>query len=85
MEASLRAKVQAAVPNIETLLVLEDGDACNGSYTLVVVSPYWDGKGPLDRAREVNKAIEEEVKSMHALSVKCWTPAQWEKHRSKFE
>jgi stress-induced morphogen len=31
----------------------------------------------------VNDALKEELKSIHALSLKTWTPEQWEKKKSE--
>ena len=61
-----------------------DGQACEGSYTVVVVSEVWEGRPPLERARTVNELLKAEIARMHAVSVKCWTPAQWEKHRHAY-
>ena len=63
----------------------EDAEACNGSFLVVVVDEAFDGVSPLDRARKVNGIIAEEIKQLHAITIKCWTSAQWEKHRSKYE
>lgn len=46
---------------------------------MVVVSPKFEGKPLLQRHRLVNGALEEELKTIHAFSMKTLTPEQWEK------
>lgn len=57
--------------------VLDTSGGCGSSFELAVVSPIFDGKQLLARHRLVNDALKEEMKDIHALSIKkCWTPAQ---------
>ena len=37
------------------------------------------GVGLLDRQRKVNEVLDEEMKVIHALTMKTWTPKQFEK------
>ena len=86
LEEVIIQKLEASIKDISTLIVREDKAACNGSYVIVVVAESFQGVGgPLDRARLVNGLLAEEIKKMHAVTVKCWTAAQWEKNRSQFE
>ncbi len=85
MEEAITLKLRAGVPDASTLIVREDKAACNGSWVIVVVAESFQGVGPLDRARLVNGLLAEEIKKMHAVTVKCWTAAQWEKNRAQFE
>jgi len=55
---------------------------CGTSFSTVIVSEKFNGKPLLQRHRMVNSALEEELKSIHALTMKTWTPEQWEKQKS---
>lgn len=37
----------------------------------------------LDRQRLVNDTVKEEMKTIHALQMRTWTPAQWEEKRKQ--
>ncbi|XP_063614551.1 bolA-like protein 2 isoform X2 [Penaeus indicus] len=54
-------------------------DGCGAKFNVVVVSPKFEGKPLLQRHRLVNGALEEELKTIHAFSMKTLTPEQWEK------
>lgn len=41
------------------------------------------GKALLARHREVNAALAEELKAIHAITLKCLTPAQWEEKQKQ--
>ncbi len=49
-----------------------------GHFRAVVVSPLFEGKGPVERQRLVYSALAEEMGSeIHALSMRTLTPAEW--------
>jgi len=52
---------------------------CGQSFQLnVVVAPAFDGKKLLERHRMVNAALSEEMKVIHALSIKrAWSVAEY--------
>lgn len=57
--------------------VLDVSGGCGQSFEVAVVSPQFEGKRLLERHKLVNAALAEEMKSIHALSIKkCWTPQQ---------
>ncbi len=57
--------------------VILSGEGCN--LDVVVVSPSFEGKSPLQRQRMVYAAVDELLRSgeLHALSLKTLTPGQW--------
>ena len=57
-----------------------DGADCDGNakLELVVVSSQFEGTSLLQRHRKVNAALSEFMPKIHALSMKTWTPAQYE-------
>jgi len=48
---------------------------------VVIVSTKFEGVGLLQRHRSVNKCIENEMKDIHAIQMKTWTPKQYEKKK----
>ncbi len=51
-----------------------------GHYEACVVSPVFRGLGPVERHRAVYTALQEEMKqSIHALSLKLFTPEEWQR------
>jgi stress-induced morphogen len=47
-------------------------------FKVLVVSPAFEGLGLVDRHRRVNEALRDELRrSVHALSIRALTPAQW--------
>uniref|UniRef100_A0A7S1BJQ6 BolA family transcriptional regulator n=1 Tax=Corethron hystrix TaxID=216773 RepID=A0A7S1BJQ6_9STRA len=52
---------------------------CGTKLELTIVSAVFSEKSPLARHRAVNSILKEEIASdIHALSIKAWTPEQWE-------
>lgn len=58
------------------------GEGCEGGYKvdLKVVSPKFEEVPLLKRHQKVNQIFSEELSSnkIHALTIKAWTPAQYE-------
>lgn len=53
-------------------------------FKLVCVSPLFEGKSLVERHREVNHLLEQELKDgVHALSLVLKTPGQWEKSQHR--
>lgn len=52
-------------------------------FELVLVSHLFDGVPLLERHRMVNEALGDDINEIHALSMKTWTVAQWEKKKSQ--
>lgn len=61
--------------------VEDQSDGCGGKFSVVVVSAKFQGKPLLQRHRLVNGILEEELKSIHAFSMKTLTPEQWEQQQ----
>ncbi|XP_018860422.1 protein BOLA2 [Juglans regia] len=73
VESSLRAKM-----NPSQLEVIDTSGGCGASFAIEIVSEKFEGKRLLERHRLVNAALEEEMKEIHALSIKkALTPEQW--------
>mmetsp|Transcript_17811 Transcript_17811/g.24723 ORF Transcript_17811/g.24723 Transcript_17811/m.24723 type:complete len:85 (-) Transcript_17811:41-295(-) len=54
--------------------------SCTGQakLELIVVSSQFEGVPLLARHRKVNTALAEYMDQIHALTIKAWTPAQYE-------
>jgi stress-induced morphogen len=48
-----------------------------GEFAALIVSSQFEGKALIARNKLVNSALEEELKTFHAFSQKCFTPEQW--------
>ncbi|KAL5999983.1 BolA-like protein 2 [Asimina triloba] len=59
--------------------VSDTSGGCGASFAIEIVSEQFEGKRLLERHRLVNSALEEQMKQIHALSIKkAVTPAQWQ-------
>ncbi|XP_033628483.1 bolA-like protein 2 [Asterias rubens] len=63
--------------------VVDESSGCGAKFNVVIVSDVFTGKPLLQRHRMVNDCIAEEMKTIHAFSMKTLTPEQWEKQQSK--
>jgi acid stress-induced BolA-like protein IbaG/YrbA len=64
-----------------TLIESQDLTGGGDHWQVIIVSPAFEGKGLLEQQRMVNDALKQEMESqrIHALTMKLYTPAQWEK------
>jgi stress-induced morphogen len=73
---ALKDKLEAAL-EATSVTVIDTSGNCGATFDVAVVSPQFEGKLPLARHRLIMGALKEEMKTIHALSVKAaWTPAQ---------
>lgn len=56
-----------------------DGDGRH--FAAVIVSSEFEGKGMLQRHRQVYQALGDRMGKIHALSMQTLTPAQWADNR----
>ncbi|KAG5025488.1 hypothetical protein JHK86_021402 [Glycine max] len=62
--------------------VVDTSGGCGASFVVEIVSEQFEGKRLLERHRMVNAALEEEMKQIHALSIKkAVTPDQWKQQQ----
>ena len=78
----LMAKIQESELQPTHLEIVDTSDGCGSKFEAIIVSPAFDGIGLLDRQKAVNEIIKEEMESIHAFSMKTWTPAQHEKKKA---
>lgn len=72
MQRKLTDELEASV-----VLLTDTSAGCGSSFSAVIVSERFDGVGLLDRQRLVNGILADELKSLHAFSMKTWTPKQY--------
>jgi len=75
----IKTTLEKALPGstVETRDLTGGGD----HWQVIIVSPVFEGKGLLEQHRLVNEVLEAEIgdQRIHALALKTFTPAQWEK------
>jgi stress-induced morphogen len=64
-----------------TLVETQDLTGGGDHWQLIIVSPAFEGKGLIDQHRLVNEALKEPLgdQRIHALALKTYSPAQWDK------
>ncbi|KAL6345978.1 hypothetical protein AAG906_025258 [Vitis piasezkii] len=71
-----------SVMNPSHLEVIDTSGGCGASFAIEIVSEQFEGKRLLERHRMVNAALQEELKQIHALSIKkALTPEQWKQQQ----
>lgn len=66
--------------NLEAQFVeIEDQSncGCGMKFDALIVSPVFEGKPLLQRQRLVNQVLSEEMKYIHAFTMKTLAPSQW--------
>lgn len=56
---------------------------CGMKFDAVLVSPKFEGKPILQRQRLVNQILTEEMKHIHAFTMRTLTPDQWKEAMKK--
>ena len=75
----IKATLSQALP--VSLVEAQDLTGGGDHWQVIVVSPAFEGKGLIDQHRMVNEALKEPMadQRIHALSLKTYSPTQWEK------
>ncbi|PXF31735.1 cell division protein BolA [Pokkaliibacter plantistimulans] len=71
----VKARIQAGIENAE---VFPEGEGC--SFQVVVVSEVFNGMTPVKKQQLVYSCLADKIAdgSIHALTIKAYTPAQWQ-------
>ncbi len=76
-------EIKATLSKNLPVSLVETQDLTGGGdhWQLIVVSPAFEGKSLLEQHRIVNDALKAEIgdQRIHALALKTFSPAQWEK------
>ena len=75
----IKSTLSKALP--VTLIETQDLTGGGDHWQVIIVSPAFEGKGLIDQHRMVNDALKEPMgdQRIHALSLKTYSPDQWEK------
>lgn len=77
------AEIEETLSKALPVSLIDTRDLTGGGdhWQLVIVSPAFEGKGLVEQHRMVNDALKEALgdERIHALALKTYTPAQWEK------
>jgi acid stress-induced BolA-like protein IbaG/YrbA len=76
-------EIKTTLANALPVSLVETQDLTGGGdhWQVILVSSAFEGKGLIEQHRMVNDALKEPLadQRMHALSLKTYSPAQWEK------
>lgn len=78
-EQDLRTKIEASIADLHNLIVTDVSSGCGQNFDVVVISNAFEGKNKLQRSRQINGILKEEIAQIHAFSCKCYTEAEWSK------
>jgi stress-induced morphogen len=76
--ADLETKITGALTSVLHIEATDLSDGCGGKFHIVCVAEDFRGKPLLAQHRMINKILEEEMKTIHALTMKTMNPDQWE-------
>jgi acid stress-induced BolA-like protein IbaG/YrbA len=80
IEKILQEKIPAAEVKAEDLTGTQD------HFQVIVVSEAFEGKGPVEQHQLVYGALRDQmVSAIHALTLKTYTPQEWEKVKGQFQ
>ena len=81
-ESLLSETIGASLSAVDVLSVSDLSDGCGSKFSVVVVSSDFSGVTLINRHKRVHEAIGEELLSkIHAVTIKAWTPEQYEKKK----
>lgn len=75
----LKNELEAEHVDIEDL----SNCGCGMKFDALLVSPKFEGKPILQRQRLVNQILAEEMKYIHAFTMRTLTPGQWKESQEK--
>mmetsp|Transcript_12558 Transcript_12558/g.24339 ORF Transcript_12558/g.24339 Transcript_12558/m.24339 type:complete len:89 (-) Transcript_12558:574-840(-) len=78
---SLERMIRESVANVSHLEIIDLSDGCGDKFRITVVTDAFEGVKLLERHRMVQEAIDEAMNHIHAVELKTYTPAQWEKKK----
>jgi len=74
---AVKAALQSNLQGVRRVEVEDLSDGCGSKFNALIVADSFEGVALLDRQRMVHAALKEEMKKIHALTMKTMTPAQW--------
>ena len=83
IQTRIEEKVRAGL-DVSDFLLQDKSGGCGQSFLLIVISQAFKDVKLLDRQRQVNEILSQEIQELHALELKTWTPEQWESKKSQY-
>ncbi|OQR80949.1 hypothetical protein ACHHYP_16974 [Achlya hypogyna] len=74
MAVALRQELSATHVKVDDI-----SGGCGSMYKIEVASPTFEGKNVVAQHRLVNQVLKEEIAGMHGLTLKTYTPAQYDR------
>lgn len=73
----VKSMIQAEIPDAE--VQVQDLTGGGDHYQVIVVSPAFEGKRPVQRHQLVYRSVQQAMstEAIHALSIKTYTPEAW--------
>jgi len=66
-----------------SLNIVDQSGGCGAKFFIIVTSQAFEGMALLERQRLVHEIIQDEMKEIHALQLKTWTPEQYDARKEK--
>ena len=67
LQTSLETKLSTAFPNAAAIQVVDTSGGCGSGFEICVVDSQFESMRKINSQRLVNKAIKEELKSIHSV------------------
>jgi len=80
--STLENKISKAL-DASVVKATDESDGCGAKFSVLVVSPRFAAMPLVERQRAVHAAIAEEMPRIHALTLRCRTPEQYERDTAK--
>ena len=55
----------------------DESSGCGSKFSVIIVSDSFEGVSLVNRHRKVNDVVKDLMPFIHALSLKTWTPSQY--------
>lgn len=73
----LKSKIEKNLDAEHVIIEDHSNCGCGMKFDALIVSPKFEGKPLLQRQRLVNEILSEEMKYIHAFTMKTLSPSQW--------
>lgn len=74
---SLEAKIRESLEGVQFVKAVDESGGCGAKFSITIVAAAFEGKPIVMQHRLCHKALEEEMKYVHALSLKTIAPSAW--------
>lgn len=74
---SLEAKIRSGLEGVQFVQAVDESGGCGAKFSITVVAMAFEGKPIVMQHRLCHKCLEEEIKSIHALSLRTIAPSAW--------